>query len=545
MRIDALRYRRVLIGLILLAALLRLIGLNWDNGRGLHPDEGNLVRAALTLGIDGRILPEFHAYNDLALWLPRLLSLPFCDGQDGPCLTLVARVLSALASVAMVPLGADLARRMAGRWAGLAAGLALATSGALVQWGHFGTTESVIALLVVLLWWIAARRLEGEMSERDLVLWSALVLGVGFGFKTTSVVLSVIPLTVLALAGRPDAGRLRNFLILAVVASVQALVFAPSLVFATGEWLNVMRFENDVVSGALAVFWTAQFHGARDGVYELRQLWSMTQGAGLALALVGLAITPRAGWRLLAPGLAFALVYAVLTFGWHAKFTRYLAPLLPVVLVLAGAALGHLAAQRRSRAALAAGVAGLGLMVFAGLDHTAAYLRPDPRIAMEARLQALSDPADTVAIEPNDLAQVGGRPHVVVPVTEPGATGAMLAEPLAQAEWLILASRRNWEVLPRQPGAAPVVCGFYAGLADGTLGFVPVARTERLGPLGRLFAPGLSAEETRQVFDRPEVILFRNIERLSAGDLAARLDSPRDPQACTGPALLRRWRMGA
>ena len=83
------RYHRALIGLVVLAAVLRLLGLNWDSGRGLHPDEGNLIRAALTLGIDGRILPEFHAYNDLALWLPRLLSLPLCAGDDAGCLSLI------------------------------------------------------------------------------------------------------------------------------------------------------------------------------------------------------------------------------------------------------------------------------------------------------------------------------------------------------------------------------------------------------------------------------------------------------------------------
>jgi len=539
---DDARYGRALLGLVLLAALLRLIGLNWDAGRGLHPDEGNLVRAALTLGVDGRLLPDFHAYNDLALWLPRLVSLPFCEGQDTPCLTLVARVLSALASLAMVPLGAGIARRIAGNEAGLAAALALATSGALVQWAHFGTTESVIALLVVLLWALAVRYLAGAMGERDLVLWSALALGIGFGFKTTAIVLSVIPVTALALAGRPDAARLRHLALMAALALFQAAFLAPSVMFATADWLGVMRFENDVVTGALPVFWTAQFHGATDGLFELRQMWSLTTGAGLLLALVALA--DRGGWRLVAPGLAFVLVYAALTFGWHAKFVRYLSPILPVVLILAGVGLARLLALP-SRAARAAGLAGLGLMVLAGLDHASSYLRPDPRLAMEARLLALSDPDHAVAIEPYDLPQTGGRQQVLLPLADPAATPQAMAEALAQSQWILLASRRNWSVLPRQPGAAPVICALYAGLSDGALGFFPVARTDRLGLFGRLFAPGLSAEETREVFDRPEVFLFHNIERLSVSDLADRLSAPREAAACAAPALQQSWRRGA
>ena len=542
MTCDDARYRRALLALVLLAAVLRLTGLNWDAGRGLHPDEGNLIRAALTLGVDGRFLPEFHAYNDFALWLPRLLSLPVCEAQDAACLTLVARLVSALASLAMVPLGAGIARRIAGNGAGLAAGLVLATSGALVQWAHFGTTESVMALLVVLLWALAVRHLAGAMTERDLALWSALALGISFGFKTTAVVFSAIPLMALALAGRPDAARLRAVALMAAIALFQAAVFAPSVIFATGDWLGVMRFENDVVTGALPVFWTAQFHGATDGVFEMRQMWSLTMGAGLLLALV--AVADRSLWRLAAPGLAFVLLYAALTFGWHAKFVRYLAPVLPVLLILAGVGLARLLAQPW-RSVQAAGLAGLGLMGLAGLDHASAYLRPDPRLVMEARLLDLASPGDAVAVEPYDLGQVGGLPTVLLPLADPAATPQAMAEALAQSQWVLIASRRNWSVLPRQPGAAPVVCATYAGLSDGALGFFPVARTDRLGLFGRLFAPGLSAEETREVFDRPEVFLFRNIERLPVGELANRLSTPREAAACAAPALQQSWRRGA
>jgi len=545
------QYRRALLALLLLAALLRLVGLNWDAGRGLHPDESNLIRAALTLGIDGRLLPEFHAYNDLALWLPRLLSLPFCGSEDGACLTLVARVLSALLSLAMILPGAALARRLAGGgsgqaglFAGLAAALALATSAPLVQWAHFGTTESAIALLVLVLWWLAMRWLDGALPDRRMALMAALALGIGFGFKTTAVAVCVIPLTAFALGGRIDAARLRMLALFAVMAVMQALAFAPSVWLATSDWLAVMRFENGVVTGSLAVFWTAQFTGAVNGLFEARQLWSMTSGAGVLLALAGLGLMPRGGWRLALPGLVFALVYAALTFGWHAKFVRYLAPLMPVVLVLAGVGLGRLASGLAGRTAAAAGLAGLGLMTLAGLDSAAAYLRPDPRLAIEAQLQALSAADDTVAIEPRDLPQAGGRPVVLLPLAEDGLTPDTLAAALAGAEWLILASRRNWEVLPRQPGANPVICAYYAGLADGLLGLVPVRRADRNGVLGPLLAPGLTTEETRLVFDRPEVILFRNVERLSAPEIAARL-GPRDPATCSAERLHRAWRQGA
>lgn len=539
------RYRQGLLWLLALGFVLRVIGLNWDSGRGLHPDEGNLVRAALGLGLGGRWIPEFHAYNDLALWLPRLLSLPFCEGADAPCLTLVARAVSAALSWAMIWPGAALAYRLAGgsgtagHVAGLAAAGLLASAPALVQWAHFGTTESAMALLVVVLWTIAQLWQSGGFPDRAMALVSGVAIGVGFGFKTTALAMGLIPVLAIALAPRPWQVKLRLLIMLGAMAGAQGLAFAPSVLFATEAWLGVMRFENGVVQGTSPVFWTAQFNGATPVLYELRQLWGLL-GLGLLLAVSGLG----APWRWLAPGLGFALVYAALTFGWHAKFVRYLAPLVPVLLILAAVGLGRLAEGRLGRTAWAAGLAVLALMVVQGLDFAASYLRPDPRLVIEQHLRTRAAPTDLVAIEPRDLGQTGGLGQITLPLTDPALSAAQLAQGLARADWVLIASRRNWEVLPRQLNAPSVLCGYYAGLGDGSLGFVPIARATRTGPLGQLFAPGLDTEETRVVFDRPEVILLRNIERLPAEGLEARLSAPRSPEDCAPAQLQRRWRLG-
>ena len=545
---EAQSFRRAWIALALAGLVLRLVGLDWDAGRGFHPDENNLVSAALSLGIDGRLLPEFHAYNDLALWLPRLLSLPFCGDGDRACLALVARGLSALLSAAMVPLGMAIAMRVAQGPARQATGLAtaalVALSPPLVQWAHFGTTESAMALLVLLVWWLALRWQAGESTDREMAILCGVALGVGFGFKTTALALTVIPLSALALSGRPLRAMVRPVVLLGLVTVMQALAFAPSVLFATRDWLAVMRFENGVVWGTVPVFWTAQFNGARPVLFELRQLWSITTGAGLLLAALALVVLPRRGWRLVAPGVIFGVIYAAMTFGWHAMFVRYLAPLVPVVLVLAGIGAGGMIAQSRSRALKVAGLTGVGLMALAGLDSAAAYLRADPRIALEQVLQDRAAPTDVVALEPHDLGQAGGLRTVALPLMDPGLRPEALAPALAGADWLLIASRRNWAVLPRQPGAAPVLCRYYAGLADGSLGFVPVARADRLGPLGRLFAPDLAAEETRVVFDRPELFLLRNLSHRPEAEIRAVLSTDRDPSDCAAPGLQRAWRAG-
>jgi hypothetical protein len=417
-------------------------------------------------------------------------------------------------------------------------------SAPMVQWAHFGTTESAIALVVVLCWALAARWQAGEITDRQFAILGGAVLGVGFGFKTTALVVGLIPGIALLLPGAPIPARLRIALIMGAIAIGQALAFAPSVIFRTEAWLGIMDFENGVVRGTVPVFWTAQFHGAVNGLFEARQLWSLTQGAGLVLMGAGLALMPRPAWRLALPGVMFAAVYLMLIMGWHAKFVRYLAPAIPVIVILAGVGVGRLLTGVWGQAARAGAVAGLGLMVIGGLDGWTAYLRPDPRIVIESELMRLARPDQRVAVEPRDLAQTGLMQQAALPLMDGMASPEALADVLAGSDWLIIASRRNWAVLPRQHGAPAVICTYYAALAEGGLGFVRVARADRRGVLGHLFDPGLAGEETRNAFDRPEVLLFRNVDRLNPDDLRARLSALRDPAECSGPVLADRWRRG-
>jgi hypothetical protein len=539
-------YWRWVMGLLVCGAVLRLVGMNWDEGRLLHPDEGNLVRGAQTLWPDGGFIPSFHAYNDLALWLPRLLALAGCDPHDAGCIARTSRMLSAGFSIAAIPIAAEIARRLAGPASGFAAGVIaaamLAMSAPLIQWAHFGTTESVLIFLVVAVWLTTILWLDGTISDIRMMVISSMLIGVGFGFKTTAGVVAMIPLVGLVLAGRPDARRLRLVVLGAILAVMLALAATPSIIFAWEDWRAVMRFENDVVTGRLPVFWTRQFDGTTAGLYELRGLWSATAGGGLLLGLMGLAFLPRASWRLAVPGIIFCLVYGAIVFGWSARFHRYLAPLIPVILILAAVGAARLGQPSYGRTIRALVMVCVAVMCLAGIDQAATYLRTDPRIAAEAVLETRALPEDIVAVEPHDVPQTGGLATLTLPLTDPAVTAEILAKMLAEADWLVIASRRNWEVLPRQPGGPAIICRYYASLSTGELGFVPFTRVTRDGPFGSLFAPGITVEETRVVFDRPEVIVMVNVERITETEIADRLSAPADPADCSAQTLATRWK---
>src|SRR5690606_35936125 len=74
-----------MLALVLAGAALRFQGLDWDAGQLLHPDERNIATAAARLAWPDRLVPDFHAYNGLSLYLPRLLAelIALCGGRPG------------------------------------------------------------------------------------------------------------------------------------------------------------------------------------------------------------------------------------------------------------------------------------------------------------------------------------------------------------------------------------------------------------------------------------------------------------------------------
>ena len=112
---------------------------------------------------------------------------------------------------------------------------------------------------------------------------------------------------------------------------------------------------------------------------------------------------------------------------------------------------------------------------------------------------------------------------------------AAITETLAEADYVVIASRRGYATLARWPERYPLAVRYYQSLFGGGLGFEPVAcfgRYPRLGPLavvddptaGLSFSlPGLCRpeapfvlrlgrlDESFVVYDHPQVVILRRV----------------------------------
>lgn len=512
---------------------LRFQGLDWDAGHLFNPDERNLAHGAAALAFPHGFVPQFHAYNGLALYLPRALAeliALFAGGEGNHAAEVVfaGRVLSALWSSLSLLLILSIARRLCSPNVALLALLCAAFTPALVQTAHFATTEAALILCLLVIIRLSVAHMEGQLSLSQLAAWAGLATGIGFGFKTTALIFAVCPILAVmdttVLRGKIMPALMAG-LVATIITFILALITTPQIWALPGVYFATMQFENAIVTGAADVYWTYQFHDAIPLLYELWQLpYLMGPVAavlglgGLGLAMLLLASGGGRTARLAIPAIGFTLIYGAIIVGWHARFVRYLLPIIPLLLIFAASLVSRIpsgAGRKAIALLLAAGT------IIPGLLQAAVYQVPDPRLtAWKWLAPRIGDGRLVVEVHdvgPEYWVAQSGRPGLALPLLDPSTADKpwRIAEMLAEGDWMIVASRRHHGVLPHMRARFPEMCGYYDALWSERLGY------QRIATFKRSFYPPMAerAEETLTVFDSPQVIILQKIASLSVDRL--------------------------
>ncbi len=438
-----------------------------------------------------------------------------------------------------------------------------------VQLSHFGAVDALLTFLVVATVALAARYAEQGGGWTWALAGVAAGLAVGSKF---SAVLLALPLVAAALfrlpAGSPGLkvlAVLRRVVPVGLIAVAIFVVTNPFALLELGQYIYQITAQNQMVSGVMDAPYTRQYIGTAPYWYFVQQLsqWGIGWPAGI-LAWAGLV------WALVRFGLgrasvgmtvmlAWAFPYFVVTGAFHTKFLRYMAPLLPFLLVF-GAALAvtgyRWAAGRWGRAGR---VACAGLLVVAAAvtvlwsaAFTQVYRQEHPWIEASnwiyrnipegARL--LSEEWDDAL--PLTMDEVAGRPPVrqyeraELPVWDPDSNDKVeeLAAALARSDYLTIASNRVYAPVARLAGRYPMTSRYYEQLFAGELGYELVADFSAYPRLGSRVIHDDHADESLSVYDHPHAFVFKNTGRLTKDQLALRLRRYLPPGAERQPAAL-------
>ena len=165
------RQRLWLVALIAFAALVRLIGVDWDNQHFYHPDERAIASAVDRLSFSPlQLNPQFFAYGSFPFYVIRAANslAAQIDHSYGSYVAVIntGRVVSALVGTLTVLLLYLLGSRLYGWRVGLLAGFLLAACALHVQNSHYGTTDVFLTFVVLLALYHPGRRRPARPDAR-------------------------------------------------------------------------------------------------------------------------------------------------------------------------------------------------------------------------------------------------------------------------------------------------------------------------------------------------------------------------------------------
>jgi len=551
----------VLALILLIAAGFRVHGLlTWDADTHQHPDERFLVIVSSDVAVPSSIGEYFnsarsslnpyarghdrYAYGQLPLTLTRVLG-EWTGNTTYATVAAPGRVLSTIADLLTIVFTWLLARRIFGVRVAHLATLLLALTVLHIQLAHYYAVDTFVTAFA------AAALFFGHRAWQRESLVDALLAGVMVGLAAACKVSAVILLPVLGLGfvwprrGRPTTAQAFDgaaaFGVTFVAAFFAFRIAEPYAFLGPAVWnirLNPVWFSDkayqiEVSSGTVDVPFMIQWAGTPTYTFVLQSIvqWGMGPALGIA-GLLGLAL---ATWRLLRGhaherDAVLVLVWTLLNLfyfgGQFAKFMRYLLPAYFGLAIFAAYGLMH-AAQWLSRVhrwqlnSLQRWVAPTVVTATAvwALAFSSIYDQPHSRIQASSWIYANIPAGATIATEHWDdtlpLGLPGSDPgmyrHTELALYDPESTAKRdkLLATLDQSNYVILASRRLADSIPRLPERYPMATAYYRLLQSGQLGFERIARFQVQPRLGPLAIDDSRAQEDFTVYDHPLVEIWQ------------------------------------
>ena len=352
----------VVIGFLWLGLLFytRLINLNWGLPYPMHPDERNIAESVtglscLTEGIFLKIKdcfnPHFFAYGQLSLYLSYGMSLflKFFNGNLSSPISFIEavfslRLISALASIInffVILKIISLLNKLSFNDYLLIAPL-LIFSPFFIQFSHFGTTESLLMLFYSLIFYFSLVLIEEKNGKKfsRLIFILSLISGLSSATKISSIIFWVPVFLVIIYAAkikfRKKYKKIFSHCLLFCVSTVFfTIIFSPHNLISFTDFMASLNYESAVATGKIKAFYTKQFDQSIPIIFQLVKIFPFALGYPVFfLGIFGLLFL---NWRDEKVNLLrfFFIIYFLPAAFLYAKWTRFMAPIFPLILILA------------------------------------------------------------------------------------------------------------------------------------------------------------------------------------------------------------------
>jgi hypothetical protein len=319
----------------------------------MHPDERNMAVSVANLTckinnvefeIKNCLHPHFFAYGQLPLYLAYLLIWIYRGFSDfGKMIiffgeaTLALRVISAMALILSAIIVIKVIKVITGIkkekiwwW------LMVIFSPFFIQFSHFGTTEALLMFFYLLLIYLGLLFLDQKIDLLYFLKVSAIVSGLALATKVSSLIFLVLPLLIIFFISKETFVEkiflLGYFFSLSLIVAV---IFSPHDFISWPDFYSTFKYERAVALGEIKTFYTKQFDYSLPIVFQLIKVIPAAMGFVSLISFIGFIrfLGKKKKDKKIIFLIGAFLIHFLPNAVIYAKWTRFLAPVFPIILI--------------------------------------------------------------------------------------------------------------------------------------------------------------------------------------------------------------------
>ncbi len=552
---------------IFLAILIytRVYHLDWGLPFPFHPDERNMAVALQQLSCPNFpvdcLNPHFFAYGQFPLYIGFILitfyhainhlatSISFDEA------VMALRTISAACSILTILVIGEIFSLIVSTWRMKSSLiwstlLLLVFSPGLIQFAHFGTTESLLMLCYVSILYVCILYVQEKVPEKNAYLLLGIITGIAVGVKVSSLFFLALPIWIIlsksAKEKQPLVGLFFIIIQLVFITFFVSFLVSPQNLISFADFISSMRYESSVATGQAKVFYTKQFEDAIPFVFQLSRIFPFVLGpfSYVTVALGFLFLPRKKETKIIRLAIVFFLIFNV---GLYTKWTRFMAPVLPLLLLVGMLFISYLIEKVRQVPKVFY-IFIIFLCIVPGFAFLSIYQKPDIRQTATNWIEAnipenaliLQESGNVVDL-PLSSSTIRSKSLQLNSIDFYGladnpTSQMILLQAVDQAQYIIVPSRRVFaNYTCALPSALPkffdgytaqhcqklgnqfhALSEYYKKLFNGSSGFKEVARFTSYPTLTLLgktvyVQDDEKAEETWTVFDHPVVRIYKKI----------------------------------
>lgn len=513
--------------LLFVSFIIRFLGINWDAGSHLHPDERMLMMVGDKINFFNNLNPNFFNYGALPIYILKGIgqTIDFFFKTNfahyGQMLYL-GRFLSTMADIGVIFLIYKITILIfKSEKQALFSSFLYSIAFFTIQNSHFFIVDTFLNFFITFLIYICLLYVKNPSNKYLFI--SSLIFAAAFTTKFTAIIFAPFIAVLILYKSKK---KIISLILLTFSFLLFTFLFMPYMFIDNAKFINDISLQLKLNNNPYVFPYTLQYVGTLPYIYYLKNifLWGLGPFISFFVIIGSYLMFKYKKNALLILFISFYIYYFILIGGSAVKFMRYMLPLYSFCAVLGGYGLLFLYKKKQKILLFLL----ISLSIIWSLMLIQINSRQHSRIAASSWINANIPSGTIIATEHWDdiLPLYNSEKYTFESLTlydlpDNEAKWTKINNKLSRSKYLIISSNRLYVPLKKLNDCEkyincyPITAKYYENLFKGKLGFKKVAEFTsypyiKIGKF-KLEIEDDSADESFTVYDHPRVIIFKKI----------------------------------